>query len=199
MLYAGTDDQTVIGPYPGFYGNLIILQHGDFLGSQAGPVFTLYAHLSEIGVAQGQLVDRGQEIGLVGSTGAADGAHLHFEVRLGENSYAHTTNPVLWLEPSTRTMGGTLAGVILDRFGEPFPNLPLSLDPLDTAGAETERIYLTSYYPVGLNAFPGLGENFVLADVPPGTYRLALVAGKLVEIQVTIEPGELTFVRIALD
>ena len=41
---------------------------------------TLYAHLSEINVRQGDTVVRGQQIGRVGDTGYADGAHLHFEV-----------------------------------------------------------------------------------------------------------------------
>jgi murein DD-endopeptidase MepM/ murein hydrolase activator NlpD len=58
-------------------GNFIIIQHGDHQ--------TLYAHLSAFGVAVGQAVRQGQEIGKVGSTGRSTGPHLHFAVfRNGE-------------------------------------------------------------------------------------------------------------------
>ena len=54
-------------------GNSVIVDHG------AG-VFTAYHHLSEIRVAEGQLVGAGEQIGAIGSTGLATGPHLHWEV-----------------------------------------------------------------------------------------------------------------------
>jgi murein DD-endopeptidase MepM/ murein hydrolase activator NlpD len=57
----------------GLYGNTVIVDHG--LG-----VFTLYGHLSEIGVEKGQAVARGEPIGRTGATGLAGGDHLHFSV-----------------------------------------------------------------------------------------------------------------------
>jgi murein DD-endopeptidase MepM/ murein hydrolase activator NlpD len=60
------------------YGNYVILQH------QTG-LKTLYGHLLAIGVKEGDVVKRGQLVGLLGSTGNSTGPHTHFEVRI-ENS-----------------------------------------------------------------------------------------------------------------
>ena len=60
------------------YGNYVVVQHDTGLK-------TLYGHLLMIGVKEGDLVKRGQLIGLVGSTGNSTGPHTHFEVRI-ENS-----------------------------------------------------------------------------------------------------------------
>ena len=57
------------------YGNLIEIDHGF-------NYVTRYAHLSEISVATGQQVKRGDLIGKVGNTGKSTGPHLHYEVRL---------------------------------------------------------------------------------------------------------------------
>jgi murein DD-endopeptidase MepM/ murein hydrolase activator NlpD len=70
-------DGTVVHAGPnGGYGNLVVVDHG------AG-ITTYYAHLSAFGegVQEGARVERGQEIGLVGSTGRSTGPHLHFEIR----------------------------------------------------------------------------------------------------------------------
>ena len=56
------------------YGNLIILDHG-------GEYFTLYAHVAEILVKEGEDVRQGQRIGSVGDTGSLTGPRLYFEVR----------------------------------------------------------------------------------------------------------------------
>ncbi len=56
------------------YGYLIVVDH-------ANGFATYYAHLSNIYVAEGQAVERGQVIGAVGNTGNSTGPHLHFEVR----------------------------------------------------------------------------------------------------------------------
>jgi murein DD-endopeptidase MepM/ murein hydrolase activator NlpD len=57
-------------------GNAVILDHG------AG-LLTGYHHLSEIQVAQGQEVGKGQQVGLMGATGLVTGPHLHWEVAIG--------------------------------------------------------------------------------------------------------------------
>ena len=55
------------------YGSTIVLSHGPFT--------TLYGHLSTINVGCGQIVNAGQQIGGVGSSGNSSGPHLHFEIR----------------------------------------------------------------------------------------------------------------------
>jgi len=67
-----------------------------------GGIYSGYAHLSGTVVNKGQHVDKGQLIGTVGSTGAATGAHLHFEaLPLSpnfKNGYAGRIDPVQYIE-----------------------------------------------------------------------------------------------------
>ena len=63
----------------GGYGNLVIVEH-------PGGITTRYGHLSRIDVTVGEALARGQQLGLVGSTGHSTGPHLHFEVRRDESA-----------------------------------------------------------------------------------------------------------------
>lgn len=55
------------------FGNVVWLDHG-------GGLLTVYAHLSEIHVSEGQRVGPGDVLGLSGATGDVTAPHLHFEV-----------------------------------------------------------------------------------------------------------------------
>jgi murein DD-endopeptidase MepM/ murein hydrolase activator NlpD len=63
----------------GRYGNMVEIDHGHGF-------FTRYGHLAQISVQVGQRVERGTEIGLVGSTGRSTGPHLHYELRVGNEA-----------------------------------------------------------------------------------------------------------------
>jgi murein DD-endopeptidase MepM/ murein hydrolase activator NlpD len=55
------------------YGLTVIVDHGQHLR-------TIYGHLSKVGVASGQTIARGAELGLTGNTGRSSGPHLHYEI-----------------------------------------------------------------------------------------------------------------------
>lgn len=75
VIYAGWNNEG--------YGNLVIIQNGDYK--------TYYAHLSEIPVKAGQIVQEDDIIGISGNTGNSTGPHLHYEIR--KNNQA--INPLL--------------------------------------------------------------------------------------------------------
>jgi murein DD-endopeptidase MepM/ murein hydrolase activator NlpD len=76
-IYAAAEGLVVLASWSDYgYGYHVIIDHGD--GTQ-----TLYAHLSEIWVSQGQYVGQGEAVGALGSTGYSTGPHLHFEVHVG--------------------------------------------------------------------------------------------------------------------
>lgn len=77
IVAADSGRVTVAGwPDNSGYGNRVVVDHGN------GYV-TLYAHLSQIYVKQGQYVNRGEPLGRMGTTGRSTGIHLHFEIRKG--------------------------------------------------------------------------------------------------------------------
>lgn len=68
------------------HGKTIVLDHGQGVGS-------VYLHLSEICVIEGQRVNRGERIGKVGMTGAATGPHLHWGVYVS----GEAVEPQFWI------------------------------------------------------------------------------------------------------
>lgn len=170
------------------YGNAVVVKH-DF-GYNNEIIYTVYAHMSETSVWLNQPVKAGEQIGTVGSTGFSSGPHLHFEVRIGENKFRNTYNPELWLAPPTGW--GVLVGRALDIDGNYISELPIEV--YDSVG---------HYYPVvsystrNVNPDPLYQENFVLSDLPAGTYTYAMNINGERYVGVTdILPGQSTFVIV---
>ncbi len=87
-ITASNSGRVVFADDLGIYGGCVILDHGFDL-------FTLYGHLSRIDVGPGDAVEKGQVIGLSGTTGLAGGDHLHFATLLG----GVYVDPVEWWDP----------------------------------------------------------------------------------------------------
>lgn len=73
-ILAAADGKVVLAQDLFYPGNAVFLDHGDGL-------FTMYFHLSEIAVEAGKSVEKGQRVGLSGSTGRSSGPHLFFGIR----------------------------------------------------------------------------------------------------------------------
>ncbi|HLW53161.1 MAG TPA: M23 family metallopeptidase [Candidatus Angelobacter sp.] len=74
-VIAANDGKVIYAAPLGIYGNCIVLDHGYGLQS-------IYGHLSEIAVHEGDVVTRGQSMGKSGTTGMAGGDHVHFSMQL---------------------------------------------------------------------------------------------------------------------
>lgn len=217
VVVAGDDRQPIsphgawpilfYGPYSYFYGNLVVIEHplpAEFQRDwpdATGPLYTLYAHLSEIGVQVGQAVQAGQEVGKVGMTGVATGNHLHFEVRLGENSYKQSRNPELWLIPGVDEKGqplGALAGRVLDRFGNSVELTDIVLRHLPNGPDQPhgQEFYLMTYEEKGLRSQPPFLESFAAGDLPAGWYKLTFPYQGLREFLVQVFPAQLTVLTL---
>lgn len=90
-IYAADAGTVVEAKWNNAYGNMVVVDHGEFDGQR---LTTMYAHQPGLMVNVGQRVDKGQVIGQVGSTGYSTGPHLHFEVRLD----GQHTDPWPWVK-----------------------------------------------------------------------------------------------------
>ncbi|MEW6471683.1 MAG: peptidoglycan DD-metalloendopeptidase family protein [Actinomycetota bacterium] len=74
-IVAAKAGEVIYTGWLGGYGNTVLVDHGDGIA-------TLYGHQSRIGCAEGQVLNQGDVLGFVGTTGHSTGNHLHFEVRV---------------------------------------------------------------------------------------------------------------------
>ncbi len=215
VVVAGTDLEptsahgvwpiTFYGLYSNFYGNLVVIEHTapaalvSAFPSIPLPIYTLYGHLSAIEVQTGQEVKSGQEIGKVGMAGIATGSHLHFEVRLGQDSYKASHNPELWLAPHVAADGqpmGALAGRFLNSYNSSLELSSVVLQHLPSGpdGPSDFQVSLATYEEKGLVGQPPYLESFGAGDLPAGWYRITFPMNGLRKELVQVFPGQLTVV-----
>jgi murein DD-endopeptidase MepM/ murein hydrolase activator NlpD len=85
-ILAADNGKVIYAGYKSDYGNHIIIDH-------LNGYKTVYGHLSKINVSVGTTVEKGEKIGVMGSTGDSTGTHLHFEVRTNDTP----KNPLRYL------------------------------------------------------------------------------------------------------
>jgi murein DD-endopeptidase MepM/ murein hydrolase activator NlpD len=88
-VVAAASGTVIHAGWDGAYGNSVVIDHGNGL-------FSRYAHLSSVSVSVGQSVGAGQTIGVSGTSGNANGEHLHFEIRSG-SPYGAILDPLAYL------------------------------------------------------------------------------------------------------
>ena len=169
------------------YGQAVVVRH-DF-GYKGQPLYTIYAHMSELIAVTGQRVETGDVLGQVGDTGVTTGPHLHFEVRLGENTFYQTYNPELWMAPPQGW--GILVGRLTDEDGDLLYQHRVEVRPMPS---EVPLRTVNTYAEGAVNPDPYYNENLVLSDLPAGLYKVTITyKDKPVQFWVDIYPGQVTY------
>lgn len=168
------------------YGIAVAIRH-DF-GFHGSTLYTVYGHLSDVDVVEGEYVQLGQKIGMSGATGKVTGPHLHFEVRLNKNDYFTTGNPELWLVPPQGW--GVLVGRVMDSGGNLKTNQDVIVKSNDTGLYWRAK----SYGPEAINSDSYYNENLVISDLPAGSHQINIpYNGYKFVMDVNILPGRVTY------
>lgn len=188
VTHAGPDDRILLGPWPDFYGQAVIIKHNRTWQGQ--PVYTLYGHVSRVLVQNGQQVKRGDPIAEVGQLGVALGPHLHLEVRLGAGTYEDTRNPDLWVIPDPGF--GAISGRVVD-----YQNyfVPQQLVTLHLANSPSKFWRQTFTYPDNVvSSDDQYVETFTFSDVPAGSYLLkTFFDGQQLTVPITVTNQSTSF------
>lgn len=88
---AAASGVVIISRYSNSAGNWVVISHGNGL-------YTMYMHGSKLCVTEGQSVNAGDTVLLVGSTGWSTGPHLHFGVGVGGYTSAYAVDPLLYFQ-----------------------------------------------------------------------------------------------------
>lgn len=169
------------------YGKAVAIRHN--FGYENQPLYTIYAHMDDINVVVGQWLNTGDVVGEVGSTGITTGPHLHFEVRLGKNSFYYTRNPELWIAPPLGY--GVLAGRVMSTAGTLLKKYLVIVKSFDTK-QELDLYTYGSELTIHRDAY--YDENMVMGNLPAGLYELNIPYGALNrKVTIQILPGQVFY------
>jgi len=143
----------------GGYGNYVIIEHGD-------GIYSLYAHMyaNSITVFAGDVVEQGQVIGKMGTSGNSTGPHLHFEIRNGGNASGFKVDPLLYVDPDNprpadepikewikRVEGGSIDGedYIVEDIGDGVLTVGYGIVIVDSTGTQLYTDLYSSPVTVG--------------------------------------------------
>lgn len=170
------------------YGIAVVIRH-DF--SYYGySILTVYGHMNEVAVMEGQKVEEGQTIGYVGRTGVTTGPHVHFEVRLFKDGIYYVQNPVLWISPSVDH--GVFVGAFQNKYGTFLNDRDVWITSLSTG----EVWKMKTYYAQTTSNDLYYSENMVLGDLDVGEYEITFLNNYVYnKYTFTIRPGAITYVK----
>ncbi len=170
------------------YGQAVSIEQ-DF-GYQGHRLYTIYAHLSKIIAVEGQRVEAGTVIGLVGDTGNTTGPHLHFEVRLEKDSFYATRNPELWLAPPQGW--GVLVARMMNTNTSLLTRQEVTVRSLDSG----QKWTVITYGSNTVNSDDYYRENLVLSDLPAGEYQVSVdYLEETYKTYVSIHPGAVSYIK----
>jgi len=185
--------------YPSYGNVVVILQDFGFRGQK---IYTLYAHMAAILAEQGQHVEAGDIIGLVGGTGDVSGTHVHMEVRIGDNKYFSVYNPLLWIAPYVAH--GVVAGRVTGSDGSLLEDYTVTLSRHGRV-VQTTTTYIGPKKPGQVRDWavepdPAWQENFVMGDVPQGEYDISVtIGGQNIRKTITVTAATVNFVTLGLE
>ncbi len=186
VIHAGYGLYNSKNPDADPYGLAVSIQH-DF-GYKGWHLYTIYAHMDRVDVIQGQRVESGTPLGIVGTTGRTTGPHLHFEVRVETNSFYTTRNPELWLVPPENW--GVLVGQFRNTNGSFLTRYTIHVQSIEKG----QKWEVATYGEAIVIRDEYFQENMVLSDLPAGDYKVWLdYMDEDMSTTVTIHPGTTTY------
>jgi hypothetical protein len=114
---------------------------------------------------------------------------LHFEIRLGANSFYNTYNPELWMAPPQGW--GILVGRMTDEDRNMLHQFTVEVRPMPS---EVPLRTVKTYAEGAVNSDPYYNENLVLSDLPAGLYKISFeYKEKRLQFWTDIYPGQITY------
>ena len=170
------------------YGIAVMIRHS--FSFDGYTLYSVYAHLEKTLVNNGQWIENGDTVGLVGLTGLTSGPHLHLEIRIQKEDDTRTQNPELWLVPQIGK--GVLSGRITNNYGTLLGNKEIWLKSL-----ENEDYWkIITYSPSMEDRDDYFQENYVLNDLPSGYYEISTYYYyKYYKAVINIVPGTVNYVN----